>query len=32
VPVVPTKVEVFVDFLIQWFAARDVSRTPQRHA
>jgi DNA-binding transcriptional LysR family regulator len=32
VPVVPTKVEVFVDFLIKWFAARDVSRTPQRHA
>ena len=32
VPVVPTKVEVFVDFLTQWFAARDVSRTPQRHA
>ena len=31
VPVVPTKVEVFVDFLTQWFAARDVSRTPQRH-
>lgn len=32
VPVVPTKVQVFVDFLIEWFAARDVSRTPQRHA
>lgn len=32
VPVVPTKVQVFVDFLTKWFAARDVSRTSQRNA
>ena len=25
-------IQAFVDFLIKWFAARDVSRTPQRHA
>lgn len=31
VPVVPTKVQVFVDFLIKWFAERDVSRMPQHH-
>ena len=32
VPIVPRKVQVFVDFLTQWFAARDVSRTSQRNA
>ena len=32
VPIVPRKVQVFVDFLTQWFASRDVSRTSQRNA
>lgn len=32
VPVVPTKVQVLVDYLIKWFAAHDVSRTSQRNA
>lgn len=32
VPVVPTKVQVLVDYLIKWFASHDVSRTSQRNA
>ncbi len=32
VPVIPTKVQVFVDFLATWFAAHDVSHTSQRNA
>ena len=32
VPVVPTKVQVLVDYLIKWFATHDVSHTSQRNA